>query len=152
LMTSIYTGFFFAQAVARDLWQGSHNTLHIAAQSAAAGAAALLVVGAVTGSLGGHAPVLALVLAIAMVLHVATIVFEGYVHKSPSQDHEQALELVRRFAHRHVMMLTGAVAIVLAIVFPSAPPALVIASLLGCASMLLWDHLWVHAGQEVPLS
>ncbi|MFO0982930.1 MAG: 4Fe-4S dicluster domain-containing protein [Planctomycetota bacterium] len=150
LMTSIYTGFFFAQAVARDLWQGSHNTLHIAAQSTAAGAGALLWLGACAGA--AHQQALAWVLALGMLLHVATIVFEVYVHKSPSQDHELALAIVRRFAHRHLMIGCGLFAAVGAALFSTSTVALVGMVLLAYVSMLLWEHLWVHAGQEVPLS
>ena len=40
-----YTGFLFAQGLARDLWQGPHNTIDLIAQAAAEGSAAMLLVG-----------------------------------------------------------------------------------------------------------
>ena len=43
LLATGYTGFLFAQGLARDLWQGPHATIDLLAQAIAEGAASLLL-------------------------------------------------------------------------------------------------------------
>ena len=43
LAATAYTGFLFAQGLARDLWQGTHATIDLVAQALVEGAAVLLV-------------------------------------------------------------------------------------------------------------
>src|SRR5262245_15609326 len=49
LPTTSYTGFLFAQGLARDLWQGPHAAIDLIAQSAAEGSAAMLLVALIAG-------------------------------------------------------------------------------------------------------
>ena len=50
---TIYTGFLFAQGLARDLWQGPHNTIDLIAQAVAEGSASMLLVSVVVGAPAG---------------------------------------------------------------------------------------------------
>jgi formate-dependent nitrite reductase membrane component NrfD len=51
VLTTCYTGFLFAQARARDLWQGPIATIDLLAQAVAEGAAVLLILAAVLPAL-----------------------------------------------------------------------------------------------------
>ena len=92
LLTTIYTGFLFAQGLARDLWQGPQSTIDLLVQAVAEGAAALLVASAVPGVAagGGLTSALAGTLAIALAVHVVLILFENVLAPSPTRHHELA--------------------------------------------------------------
>src|ERR1051326_7982262 len=49
ILTTGYTGFLFAQGLARDLWQGPQSTIDLLAQAVAEGAAMLMLAGFVPG-------------------------------------------------------------------------------------------------------
>ena len=68
LLTTCYTGFLFAQGLARDLWQGPQSTIDLLAQAVVEGCAVLLLAALVPGvtAARGVVPTLALTLVGAM--------------------------------------------------------------------------------------
>jgi Fe-S-cluster-containing dehydrogenase component/formate-dependent nitrite reductase membrane component NrfD len=157
LLTTGYTGFLFAQGLARDLWQGPQSTIDLIAQAVVEGAAALLLAAFVPGVAAAPQTVaLGFALIGAMVVHLGVVVFENLLAKSPTRHHQLAVSAIRRgpFAR---MFWGGAIAIaalsvVAAVIGIAAPAALGAAAVLALAGSFAWEYIWVEAGQSVPLS
>jgi formate-dependent nitrite reductase membrane component NrfD len=158
LLTTIYTGFLFAQGLARDLWQGPQSTVDLVAQAIAEGSAVLLLTTLAPGVSAGPAliPTLTLTLIAAMILHVALIVFENLIAPSPTRHHQLAVAAIRHGAFAPLFW-TGAVtaaaaSIAITIVFSRMPVAIGAAAILALGGSFAWECIWVEAGQSVPLS
>jgi formate-dependent nitrite reductase membrane component NrfD len=154
LLATCYTGFLFAQGLARDLWQGPHATFDLLAQAVAEGAAALLLVSVILG--GGSGRLLTLTLLGAMVVHLGIISAE-HLAPSPTRHHALAVDAIRRgpFARLFwgvAMVGGGLVPIGLLVIAGSSPPIAVAGAILALAGSFAWEYIWVEAGQSVPLS
>jgi Fe-S-cluster-containing dehydrogenase component/formate-dependent nitrite reductase membrane component NrfD len=156
LFATCYTGFLFAQGLARDLWQGPLATIDLAAQAVVEGAAVLILAGLVPGVEGIAA--LGWVLAGALAVHVVFIIFENVLAPSATRHHELAVTAIRKGAYAPAFW-GGAIACALlgVVLAPSAtigqssiPLALV--ALLALGGSFAWEYVWVEAGQSVPLS
>jgi Fe-S-cluster-containing dehydrogenase component/formate-dependent nitrite reductase membrane component NrfD len=159
LLTTCYTGFLFAQGLARDLWQGPQSTVDLLAQAIVEGAAALILAGLIPGVSGpGVLLALSMTLVGAMVIHVALIMFENLLMPSPTRHHELATSAIRRGPFARLFwggaIVCALVAVVAALVgaFPPAPLPLAAAALLALGGSFAWEYIWVEAGQSVPLS
>jgi Fe-S-cluster-containing dehydrogenase component/formate-dependent nitrite reductase membrane component NrfD len=157
---TIYTGFLFAQGLARDLWQGPHGTIDLIAQAAAEGSAAMLLAAVVSPPAAATVRALALTLAFASVAHLLFLVLEHLLTPSPTRHHELAVRAIRRGPYRRQFWIgalglggvapVAIVAIALAAGLPLA--LLAAAALTALAGSLAWEHIWVDAGQSVPNS
>jgi Fe-S-cluster-containing dehydrogenase component/formate-dependent nitrite reductase membrane component NrfD len=151
-----YSGFLFAQAKGRDLWQSALFPWHLLVQAMVAGAAALLLA-AVAGE--STEPVLRAIQAILLVaLAVALVMTLTELYGAAgSEEAEIAVALLRRGAlSRRFWGVAVGIGVIL--------PALLIAlgrdagatNLAAGASALLglwmYETLWVKAGQAAPLS
>lgn len=156
LLATCYTGFLFAQGLARDLWQGPHAALDLLAQAVAEGAAVLILAGLVPGA-GGIA-LLGWILAWALGIHVAFIAFEYLLAPSATRHHELAVTAIRQGAFAPIFWGGAIACAVLSVVAApfatvsqgSVPLALV--ALLALGGSFAWEYVWVEAGQSVPLS
>jgi Fe-S-cluster-containing dehydrogenase component/formate-dependent nitrite reductase membrane component NrfD len=157
---TIYTGFLFAQGLARDLWQGPHSTIDLIAQAAAEGSAAMLVVAVVSGGNLSTVRALGLTLAFASLVHVLILVLEHFLTPSPTVHHELAVRAIKHGAYKRYFWIGalgfGGLVPILGVWLSSAlgfplvflvPVALI--ALVGC---LAWEYVWVDAGQSVPNS
>jgi formate-dependent nitrite reductase membrane component NrfD len=157
-----YTGFLFAQGLARDLWQGAHNTIDLLAQALTEGSAAMLLAG-----IGFAAPVrtiglLALAMAAGAAVHVSILLLENVLTPSPTRHHELAVRAIRRGPYAQLFWLGaiglgGAAPVVLVwmMMAPSialSPSYLIPAALFALAGGFAWEYIWVDAGQAVPNS
>lgn len=157
---TVYTGFLFAQGLARDLWQGPHGTLDLIAQAAAEGCAALLLVAMVAGGAPATIRTLALTLAFAVLAHVLILLLEHVFVPSPTLHHELAVRAVRYGAYARLFWVgalgVGGLAplalVALAAFFHFTLIVLVPAAIVALAGGLAWEHIWVEAGQAVPNS
>jgi Fe-S-cluster-containing dehydrogenase component/formate-dependent nitrite reductase membrane component NrfD len=143
--TSIYTGYLFAQAKARDLWQNPLLPPHLLVQSIALGAAAMLPVAAFLqpAAIG----VLAVVLASSAIAHLLMAAGEGTMGHPTAHAHLAAHEMLRgRFAR---WFWIGTACVLLAVFAPFAP---MVAAALALAGFALYEHAYVQAGQSVPLA
>jgi formate-dependent nitrite reductase membrane component NrfD len=160
LMATAYTGFLFAQGLARDLWQGPAAAIDLVAQSGAAGSAALLLASMVTGSgTPDAAPLLGLVLAVSVGTHLLILLFEHILSPSPTRHHELATQTFLRGAYSRLFwggaigaggLLPLLLLITLGVTF--SPLVTSIAALLALGGGAAWEYIWVEAGQSVPLS
>ena len=161
-----YTGFLFAQGLARDLWQGPHGTIDLIAQAVAEGAAAMLLASLVTGGEASTVRSLALTLAFAALAHLAILLLEHVFTPSPTLGHELAARAIRR-GHYARLFWIGAIGLggvaPLALVWLAASTSsgtsgalsltlIVPAALVALAGSLAWEYIWVDAGQAVPNS
>jgi Fe-S-cluster-containing dehydrogenase component/formate-dependent nitrite reductase membrane component NrfD len=158
VLTTCYTGFLFAQARARDLWQGPIATIDLLAQAIAEGAAVLLILAAFLPALAdaGFVRALAWTLAGGMLVHVALLVGEHVIKRSPTRHHALAADAIRRGPYARLFWIgaiaAAAVVIVVTALSTHVPIALAAAAVLALASSFAWEYVWVEAGQCVPLS
>jgi Fe-S-cluster-containing dehydrogenase component/formate-dependent nitrite reductase membrane component NrfD len=155
-----YTGFLFAQGLARDLWQGPHGTVDLVAQAAAEGSASLLLAALIVGGTAETVRALALTLALAALAHMALLVIEHVFTPSPTLGHELAARAIRRGAYSRLFWLgaigLGGVAPLLFVWLASLAgfslPLLGVAALVALIGGFAWELIWVEAGQSVPNS
>ena len=160
LLATCYTGFLFAQGLARDLWQGPYATVDLVAQAAAAGAAVLLICAVFMGpTAGGLGRPLLSVLAGALLVHLILLVMENVLAPSASRHHELAVATIRRGPYAQVFWggaigAGGLLPLALAAsgTAHASPWTAVATALLALGGALAWEYVWVEAGQSVPLS
>ena len=155
LGAAVYSGFLFAQARGREFWQGLTPTVDLAFQAPAYGAASLILIG---GGSGIGFPVLGSVLCASLALHLLVVLGETVF--LPAHSHHM-LAVKRLILHGHhtavfygvVLIMGGLVPLLLALLAMSSMPTVgYAAAVLTLIGLYAWDHIWVHAGQEVPLS
>jgi Fe-S-cluster-containing dehydrogenase component/formate-dependent nitrite reductase membrane component NrfD len=164
LLATAYTGFLFAQGLARDLWQGPHAAIDLIAQSGAAGAATLLLASSFLNvhdgsGLGAAQSLLAWIAAGSLAVHVLILIFENVLAPSPTRHHELAVGTITRGAYSRLFwglaIAAGGVLPILALAgMPAAGPTTITlaACVLALAGGAAWEYIWVEAGQSVPLS
>lgn len=158
-LASIYTGFFFAQGAARDLWKGSENTIDIGVQTVVKGAAGLIFFGMVfpIADKADALAALGAVLVGGVSLHLAILIFSTMVHRFGSMAHERAVNLLARGALRKDFWWgaigAGCILPILLISWQGVGGwSAFLAGLLAVLGAYYWDRVWVKAGQAVPLS
>ena len=160
ILATSYTGFLFAQGLARDLWQGPAAAIDLIAQSVAAGAASLLIAAVLIGHSAGDAlSILGSTLACAVGAHLLILIFEHLLSPSPTRHHELATHTIRHGAYSRLFW-GGAIvggglvplALLLTLGVTFSPAATCLAALLALAGGAAWEYIWVEAGQSVPLS
>ena len=157
-LATSYTGFLFAQGLARDLWQGPAAAIDLLFQSSAAGAATLLVVAVLTGGDANVLPVLATILAASLGAHLIVLLFEHVLSPSPTRHHELATHTFLRGAYSRLfwggaVVGGGLLPLAMLLMLGASVPALAaVAALLAIGGGAAWEYIWVEAGQSVPLS
>jgi formate-dependent nitrite reductase membrane component NrfD len=158
ILATSYTGFLFAQGLARDLWQGPYAAVDLLAQAAAAGAATLIIAVRFVPGIDPAATVfLVRVLAVAVSAHLVFLAFEMLLAPSPSVHHELAVSTIRRGPYARLfwgLAVAGGGLLPLALLLasPSLAAATTVAAVLALAGGFAWEYIWVEAGQSVPLS
>ena len=155
VLATSYTGFLFAQGLGRDLWQGPAAAIDLVAQSVAAGSAALLVAGLVTGGPGVGA--LAQLLALGLAAHLVILLFEHVLSPSPTRHHELATATFLRGPYAGIfwgvaIAAGGVVPLLLITTAGLSAPIVASSAVLALAGGVAWEYIWVEAGQSVPLS
>jgi Fe-S-cluster-containing dehydrogenase component/formate-dependent nitrite reductase membrane component NrfD len=144
-MTAMYTGYLFAQAKARDLWQSALLPGHLLVQAVLAGAAALTGPAALVEN-GLVEPLLALV-AGTSAIHLLFVVGEISLAHSTAHAALAVRELTRgRYA---AWFWAGFAAIGFGCLAPWVGPLAAAPALIG---LMAYEHAYVQAGQAVPLA
>ncbi len=136
-----YSAFLFAQAEGRDFWQSPLLLPHLLAQAVIAGAAALAMLGSfnVFGLLGAG-----------LFLHLLMVVGEIAVPHTNRDSAMAARFLLRR---RTVALALSVVAgIIVPLVLIVWEISLFSAATLALIGLYIYEHIWIEAGQSVPLS
>jgi formate-dependent nitrite reductase membrane component NrfD len=158
ILATSYTGFLFAQGLARDLWQGPHAALDLLAQAIAEGGAAVLLASALAGG-GASDRALTVLLLAALIVHLTFIMFENLLTPSATRHHALAVHAIRRGPFARLFwggaIVGGGVVplVVLAMAVLDAPSSVApLGAILGLGGSFAWEYIWVEAGQSVPLS
>src|SRR5687767_509207 len=157
LLATSYTGFLFAQGLARDLWQGPTAAIDLIAQSAAAGSATLLLVALLMRDPAANAvPMLGTILAGSIVAHLVILAFEHLLSPSPTRHHELAVNTILRGVYAPLfwgaaITAGGIVPLVLLVAVGAGASGAItaLAAVLALAGGAAWEYIWVEAGQSV---
>lgn len=155
-LTAVYTGFLFAQARARDLWQSPSLPAHLLAQAVVAGCAALLVQSLWLPLEGPALASLRWGLVGALGAHLLLALGEAFM-THPTEDAARAAHQLTSGAFRipywgGVAAAAGAVALAWTADALGGTGALAAASVVALVGLFLYEHAYVQAGQSVPLS
>jgi Fe-S-cluster-containing dehydrogenase component/formate-dependent nitrite reductase membrane component NrfD len=154
--SACYSAFLFAQARGRDFWQSPLLFWHLLVQSIGAGAATLTLIGTVVGvslplfSLIGQLMVISIFASLAMI-------FGELFMKHGAEEAVRAGEilLTGRLSKSFWIFVVG-LSSVLPVVLVLWPISSLIPNIIAAVLLLfgLWmyEHLWIKAGQAVPLS
>ena len=164
-----YSAFLFAQAKGRDLWQSPLFLWHLLVQAIIAGAAIVLLLAILDGyphiadAVDGHRGIIRAcnLLLLGGVLLSLLMVMSELVLAPVSADAHYAAEMILRGSLRRIFWM-GVVAIgtavptgllIYAIAAGAASvPLEVIAAVLSLAGLLIFEKIWIVAGQAAPLS
>jgi Fe-S-cluster-containing dehydrogenase component/formate-dependent nitrite reductase membrane component NrfD len=155
ILTTVYTGFLFAQGLARDMWQGPVSTIDLAAQAIVEGAAALLIAATVSPDRDlDVSRALAMVVAVGLIVHIVVIAYENLVAPAGTRHRELALAAVTRGAYARTFWIgaIGAAILAVAALVMRSGPMILGGAVLALAGSFAWEYVWVEAGQSVPLS
>ncbi len=160
VLAAIYSAFLFGQAEGRDFWQSPLLAPHLLGQAVLAGAAALLLVGLVAGAPSGDLRLLATALTVGVLAHAGLVAAELYTPHANTHV-KLAAETIRggRLSGRFWSLAVGlGAAIPLALltlalggVLPLGAAA-GLAAVLALGGLLVFEDIWVTAGQAVPMS
>ena len=158
--SACYSGFLFAQAKARDLWHSPLFIFHLAVQAIVAGAASLILIDAVAGGF----PLLGLamlpVLRGALIAHFLMMLGETVLPAS----NDDVRHAVRVMTHGVLGAAFWLGAIIDGAVLPFIlvqssmnrfSPSIAVdiaAALATLAGLLIYEYVWIAAGQAPPLS
>jgi Fe-S-cluster-containing dehydrogenase component/formate-dependent nitrite reductase membrane component NrfD len=162
-MSAVYSAFLFKQARGRVFWHSPLAPLHLLVQGMVAGSAMLMLVAAIDSamsrtSLPGSAWwFLTYELAGALVANSVLVAGELFL---PEENIEKAraARLITRGIFKNLFwagaIVVGSLVPFLIVVTGNGnswQPA-ILASLCALAGVFVWEHIWVQAGQAVPLS
>jgi Fe-S-cluster-containing dehydrogenase component/formate-dependent nitrite reductase membrane component NrfD len=158
VLSAIYSGFLFGQAEGRDYWQSPLLPVHLLAQAVVAGSGALLIVAAISQSEPLVASVLITALAVGLCAHLGLIAAETCMPHANTHIaravHTLATGPLRARFWGGALGLGVAVPLALvamAVVAHTATPA-AIGAIAALAGLLVYEDVWVTAGQSVPMS
>jgi formate-dependent nitrite reductase membrane component NrfD len=163
VMTAIYSAFLFRQARGRVFWHSPLVPLHLMVQALAAGAASLMFVAALNSMLSGAFMMEAgfrivyYELMGALIAHGVLIAGELLMPEE-NVEKKRAARFITHGLFRKPFWLgaisAGIIVPLLALVSGAAEFEIVagLTSLLALAGIVVWEHMWVQAGQAVPLS
>ena len=154
LLSAVYTGFLFAQAEGRDLWQSTLLPFHLFVQAVMAGTAALLITGALIGLPDNTLPALAWTFGLSTLVNLL-ITFGGEFavpHASTVAATAAHMITKGKYARWYWFSITaGMIApLLLCAFFSQTPVALAAASLLSLVGLFTYEWAFVMAPQEVP--
>ncbi|MDG2281714.1 MAG: polysulfide reductase NrfD [Longimicrobiales bacterium] len=144
IMTAIYTAYLFAQARARDLWQSPLLPAHLFVQALLAGAAIITLI---TVSAGTPSSVTAL-FRLSLAAHLVMALGEASMGH-PTAHAKLAARAMTHGSYAHLFWVAMPLGVI-ALVFAASTP--VIAAGAALASLLMYEHAFVQAGQSVPLA
>jgi Fe-S-cluster-containing dehydrogenase component/formate-dependent nitrite reductase membrane component NrfD len=154
MLSAIYSAFLFAQAEGRDLWQSTLLPWHLLVQALTAGAAALLIAGALVGMPAEAPRVLAWTFGLSLLVNLFVTVGGEFGTPHASQVAAAAAHLITRgrYARWYWASVIGGLLLPLALVLVglNSPAVLALAGLLSLAGLFAYEWAFVMAPQQVP--
>jgi formate-dependent nitrite reductase membrane component NrfD len=153
-----YSAFLFGQAEGRDFWQSPLLVFQLIFAAVLAGAATLILLpllDAIQSPRNDPVEILKLFFFFGLFGHGLVVLLE-VLNRHPTHEAARAARYISHGPGRLPFWI-GIVAmgtiVPLAICFGDPSPAMLnLAAVLALAGLWLWEHLWVKAGQSVPLS
>lgn len=159
ILAAIYTGFLFAQSKARDLWLSPALPVHLLVQAALAGAASLAILGIVVETTAQTEEFLRTVLLWGLIANLFIILVGELWLPHGTRDAAKAAQMIWRgqYSQRFWAGVVGVghvlpVVLLVAIALGLAPVAAIVAGACALLGLLLFEDIWVRAGQALPLS
>jgi formate-dependent nitrite reductase membrane component NrfD len=160
--TACYTGPLFAQGAGRELWHGWRHTPALLVHAIIEGSAVLMLASVAFSTQGSDTviqPVLRILL-VALSAHACFLLADMFPARDTSLHRRLAVTAIRRgaFANFFWWGVVGGGVVVPALLLTAADRVglpqvgLAGAAALAAAGACLWHHVWVEAGQSVPLS
>jgi len=154
-LSAVYTAFLFAQAEGRDLWQSTLLPWHLLVQALMAGAAALLVAGALAGIAPQPLHVLAWAFGLSLLANLLVTVGGEFGTPHASQVAAAAAHLITRGAYApwYWSSIAGGLLLPLALVVlggAASPALLALAGLLSLTGLFAYEWAFVMAPQQIP--
>jgi len=152
-----YTAFLFWQAEGRDLWQSRWLLPHLLAQALMAGAGAMALVAPLLGVGEDGNALLARSFVAGAVLHLA-ITGADLLGPHGSRNAEVAAHTIVRGRYARLFWAGAVAPVVLAVLLAAGSwnggltALAALAGLVGQAALLVYETVYVRAGQDVPLS
>lgn len=163
VLAAIYSAFLFKQARGRVFWNSILVPWHLLAQALAAGSAVMLIAFAIytwkQGTrLGGPAfDFLSYELLGSLIAHAVLMAGELFLPEE-NVDKHRAAQLITKGVFSKLFwggaIIAGVVLPVIALATGAAQNGVVaiVGAAIALAGLFIWEHLWVQAGQAVPLS
>jgi formate-dependent nitrite reductase membrane component NrfD len=157
VLAAIYTGFLFGQAKGRDLWLSPALPVHLLVQALLAGAASLAIVGIAVASNDTTKVLLHDVLLWALVANLFIILVGELWMPHGTQDAASAARMILGGQYAKpfwvaVVVLGHILPLLLLVLIPVSIGFSAVAGLFALAGLLVFEHIWIMAGQTVPLS
>jgi Fe-S-cluster-containing dehydrogenase component/formate-dependent nitrite reductase membrane component NrfD len=162
-MSAIYSAFLFRQARGRVFWHSTLTPLHLFVQAMAGGAGVLMLV-VVADSIISGTPLTGPGWAFLYYEFMGALIANGILIAGellmPEENIERvrAVWLITRGIFRNLFwggaIILGVILPLLALTSGAAQNHVlaILTSLSALAGLYLWEHIWVQAGQAVPLS
>ncbi|HWO01232.1 MAG TPA: 4Fe-4S dicluster domain-containing protein [Blastocatellia bacterium] len=162
-LSAVYSAFLFRQARGRVFWHSPFTTLHLLVQAMVAGSAVLMLIAAIESAASGSRLFGAgwwfLTYELGGAVFASGVLIAGELFL-PEENIEKAraARLITRGIFKKLFwggaIAIGVVAPLLIIVVGGAAswPLAALGSLCALAGVFVWEHIWVQAGQAVPLS
>jgi formate-dependent nitrite reductase membrane component NrfD len=163
VMSAVYSAFLFRQARGRVFWHSTLTPLHLLVQAMVAGASVLMIVIAVDSIISGKGlfgpgwQFLYYEFIGALVANGVLIAGELFMPEE-NVERKRAVRLITRGIFRKMFwggaVIIGVIVPLLSLTSGAAEyqAAAILTSLAALAGLFLWEHIWVQAGQAVPLS
>ena len=158
ILAAIYTGFLVGQAKGRDLWLSPALPVHLLVQAFLAGAAALAIVGVIVTSNPPTRDLLHDVLLWSLLANLFIILVGELWMPHGTQDAVRAAGMILHGPYAKpfwgMVVGIGHLLPVLLLVLTSGAPIGIsfLAGLFALGGLLVFEHIWLMAGQSVPLS
>ncbi len=159
ILSAIYSAFLFGQARGRDFWQSPLLAPHLFIQALVAGSASMLILGWLTRTNFGVTSLLSRTLFWSILVNTSLVLLEvliphGNNHIARATKLIHLGRLKNRFWTGFLLLGTGLPLFLLDLSFMNgpSPAAGAIAGVLALAGLLVYEDIWIIAGQSVPLS
>ncbi len=154
VLVAIYTAFLFAQAKGRDFWQSPSMVLHMFIHSMMAGAAVVLIMGAVMDVPTEWMALATQVLIGGIIANVLVMTIEVSI-SHPTQDAKTVVKMIvkGRYANLFwmgVIVLTNLLPLIL--LFVGVEMLALAAAVLAVVGIYITEKIWVEAPQRIPLT
>ena len=154
VLSATYTAFLFSQAEGRDLWQSTLLPWHLFVQAVMAGAAALLIAGAMAGLTLDATNVLAWTFGLSLLVNLLITVGGEFAVPHASSVAAAAAYMITRGKYARWYWFSLIVGVVVPLIciplFWGRPPLLAITGVLSLVGLFTYEWAFVMAPQEVP--